>query len=357
MENGFNQGYALLIGVSDQGDPSLTKYQLPQVENDVKALKKVLLDPSLCGYLNENVTVLLGKDATKQNIINEMGNLLTKLSESNEPDVTVLIYFSGHGFLHPTDIEAGFRLIPYDAASPRNPIKFKNSTIADQEWAEIVAEIQPERLLLIMDCCHAGATQAKDGSENESTPPPPPTDEEKKKKEKPTDEKAQPAGSKPIPILPPGSPMRWDKLKGGNARVVLQSCQDHQQSWIKGNMSIFTQHLIEGLMGHGHSGSEDQTTVSVLSLMEYLSQKVPATAKSIGQEQHPFHTYNGGTFPIALLAGGKGLGGQQPPTIEEKIGELPAIQIGNINTANIQGDSNILIQDANNSNISINQGK
>src|SRR5262245_16835305 len=90
MPEGMDNAHALVIGIANyqniQGLPAT-------VLNDANAIKDVLVDPNLCGYRPENVTMLLDKDATQEAI--RKG--LTDLTARCNPDSTVFFYISSHG--------------------------------------------------------------------------------------------------------------------------------------------------------------------------------------------------------------------------------------------------------------------
>ncbi|MFW9875648.1 MAG: caspase family protein [Candidatus Thorarchaeota archaeon] len=79
---------ALLIGIDSYQDANINK--LSSCIHDVEEIKKILIDPSRCGYSPENVIVL--HDTTKDKIIYNLQEF-SKISGNS----TVIIYFSGHG--------------------------------------------------------------------------------------------------------------------------------------------------------------------------------------------------------------------------------------------------------------------
>ena len=87
----FKNGYALLIGVSDYLDQTIQP--LPQVKEDIKAIRAVLLDTNLCSYNPNNLNTVTGNAADKANII----DALKKLALATNEKSTVFLYFSGHG--------------------------------------------------------------------------------------------------------------------------------------------------------------------------------------------------------------------------------------------------------------------
>ena len=69
MGEKFEHGYALIIGVDENMIPRL---ELPVVSKDVQALHDVLIHPQRCGYLPENVRLLKGNLATRDNIFDSL---------------------------------------------------------------------------------------------------------------------------------------------------------------------------------------------------------------------------------------------------------------------------------------------
>lgn len=338
MQTTFTHGYALLIGVHQQAHSGVS--QLPGVANDISSLYRILIDPARCGYPRENVSLLQGEVATKANILAALRDLCQKIEEDPTQNATALVYFSGHGYLNQAEIEHQFNLIPYDA-DPSDPMSIKQTTIADKDWADYISYIRPARMLLIMDCCHAGASDAKE------------TATEEKEKKKPTSSDDRTTGSKPFPT--DGS-SRWDRLSHGEARVVIQSSQDHERSYMTpdGKMSLFTYYLMEALTGHALSQA-GATQVDILEVLRYLDQQVPTQARKMGNSQTPVFRYDGTNFPIALLLGGKGLGNSSPPSVERSLKEAAPLSPNmSHNTASITGNDNTLIQ-ANSGKVEINR--
>src|SRR5215471_19226701 len=91
----FEHGYALLIGVDQNKVSSLA---LPIVKKDVTKLKEVITHPERCGYLEDNVRVLSGTDASREKILDGLDWLRAKLRADADTNQTVLIYYSGHGY-------------------------------------------------------------------------------------------------------------------------------------------------------------------------------------------------------------------------------------------------------------------
>ena len=369
MSTSFDKGYALLIGVSDQENPKQAS-KLPETAKDVKTLAAILQDPKKSGYLKENVKTLLGKEATRKNMLKGISWLKKKLEA--DPSATAIVYYSGHGY-RKKDLDK-YYLIPYDFDFDM----LEDSALEDSIFSDRIGAINAKRLLLLLDCCHAGDTDAGIASEGllpeaanintfiDAARAKPVTEDEKNKKNpngsKPVTEdeknKKNPNGSKPVTEdeknkkNPNGSkPTNGEQennaqangTDSNNTRAVLVSSRGNELSYVHTNkeigMSIFTYHLIEALNGHGKSKNED-TTVNVLDVMSHVLDSVPGTTLlQYGQSQTPNARYYGENFPIALLMGGEGLPtGQQLPTGTQIINNIKHIAGDNFEEVNITGD-------------------
>lgn len=297
-EQMFDRGYALLIGIDQNRIANLA---LPTVKKDITKLKEVLIHPERCGYLEDNVRVLSGPDAKRSNILDGLDWLKEKLAAGTDPNQTAFVYYSGHAHL---DSWGESFLIPYDARFP-----ITTGSLRAKDFAEILNTIQPRRLLVVLDCCHAQSMNVKEAS--------------------PTG-----VASTAVTVETPGVGL----LTEGDGRAVLSSSRDSQQSWARsdGKMSVFTYHLIEALLGHGVR--PDWPEVTVTELMEYVGRAVPQTARiQHNAEQVPFFRLSGTAFPIALVLGGKGVAkGIKAP---HPLDELPLRVSSKLDVETVEGEA------------------
>jgi hypothetical protein len=265
MKQTFAAGRALLIGIG-QGYPG--RLELPGVVRaDAEGVARVLTDPALCGYPDENVQLLLDEQATRANIIEG----LHRLANTAQPDDTVFLFFSGHGGQRTIGADAGTYLCPvdFDSNDPRS------TGIEANELSTLISAIPAVRVIVVLDACHSeGAVFLKDVEE----------------------EKRLSFGFR-SPAL--------DKLAAGAGRVVVSSCKDEETSitYIEKGHSLFTYFLLEGLRG----GAMDRGDglVRVLDLFHYVSDEVPRNARG-GHKQHPVLKAHAETnFPLALRKGGR----------------------------------------------------
>jgi hypothetical protein len=280
MPNSFDRGYALLIGV---GECEYAKWSLPVTVNDVTAVKEILVDPSLCSYPNEHIRLLCDADATHEGILDGLQWL--KEVAARDPEATIIVYYSGHGWLNPVD--SSYYLIPHNI----DPSDISESALAGAEFTKALQSINAQKLLVILDCCHAEGIASAKGDEIEFRFP--------------NGMNFKPAKG----FIPESAKGQFATLADGKGVAILSSSDSHQLSWIRKDQtcSVFTYHLIDALRGAGNQ--EGDLEVTVMNLIDYLGKTVPETARSEYQaEQKPQSDFKGSNyFPIALLCGGKGL--------------------------------------------------
>lgn len=278
MKQTFDAGRALLIGIG-QGYPGRLK--LPKVVRaDAEGLAHVFADPSLCGYPDENVQLLLDEQATRANIIDG----LHRLANTAKPNDTVFLFFSGHGGQRTCEDDAETYLCPvdFDLRDPRG------TGIEANELSILIDTIPAARVVVVLDACHSeGAVFLKDAE----------------------DEKRLNFG-----FRSPG----LDRLAAGAGRVVISSCKDEETSitYAEKGHSLFTYFLLEGL--HGGVMDRGDGLVRILDLFHYVSDEVPQNAQG-GHIQHPVLKAHAETnFPLALRRGGpvKSMDGVAPTPVK-----------------------------------------
>lgn len=284
----FSHGYALVIGVGST--PAKPTWSLPSTVWDAKAVNQILTDPAACAYLPEHVHTLTDEGASIERIRDRLQWL--KIQARNDPEATVIIYFSGHGW---RSQDGRYALVPSDV----KPWDFEGSVLWSDEFGQAVQEIRPRRLLVLIDSCHAAGMATAKG-----------------------EEPVLPAG---FSKTPPPRPL-IESLSQGEGRAVISSCRDDQSSYVRRDrsLSIFTHHLLEALRGAVNLKGE--TVVRVSNLINHLGKKVPETADREWQaRQMPWANYAGEDFPVALLLGGRGVdseAGRQPGRAEYNISAI-----------------------------------
>ncbi len=288
MSTLFTHGYALLVGVNEN---SVECWALPEVAKDVQALTEVFTHPERCAYPKDNLKVIMGKDATRQGILDGLDWLNERLKADKE--ATAIIYYTGHGQREGSYTAPEFYFVPYDMREGQ----IKTRGLRASDFAESVSALKPKRLLAIFDCCYAGGMGVKGVDEYVS------------------------AALAPAWLMGGEKSMAEPGAKGvemlaqGSGRAVLSSSTGEQRSYLRKDksMSIFTYHLIESLTGHAQP-QEGATEVLVSDVMSHVWRRVPGSAKNDWGErakQDPDYQLNG-NFPIALLLGGQGISKGQP---------------------------------------------
>lgn len=317
MSEQLSNNYALLIGV---GKCAYPEWSLPVTVKDIQALKSLLVDPK-CGYIDDDqhLRLLHDEGATSQGILDGL-NWLSQQAASDS-DATVLVYYSGHGWLEESTEK--YYLIPHNI----KPYSLAKSALPAETFNNALRQIQAKRLLIIIDSCHAGGmATAKDEPTEIELP----------------DNFVQTALPKNL----------IDELNQGAGRAVFTSSTEKQQSWIRrdGQMSIYTYHFLEALQGAGNKPGDKFVQVS--DLMKYLGKAVPASAQRERQvQQTPFYNCATEDFAVALLQGGKGLPSQGWEGVKAEAQKNTPIISETTESAIATGDNNTVIRGSYNNKI------
>lgn len=306
----FKFGYALLIGVNKN---TVSSWVLPSVAKDIHALTEVLIHPHRCAYLKDNVKTITDEQATRHGILDGLDWLDERLRADTSGNATVIVYYSGHGWRDISGVSPDYYFIPYDVKQDQ----IRSRSLRAVDFAERVGALKPKRLLVILDCCHAGGMGVKgEGSLPASYV------------ETAISPSLLMAGEKTL--VGPGAE-GLETLMQGSGRAVLSSSTSEQPSYMRRDdkMGIFTYHLIEALTGHAQP-AEGATEVLVSDVMSHVWRHVPASARADwNADQQPDYQVSG-NFPIALLLGGKGLSpGRPAPDPLVKSTEEETVKVGN----------------------------
>lgn len=239
----MNLNRALIIGAGAD---------LPMTVTDAQGVASILADPARSSFDPANVRLLAGADAARDRILSCLG----ELAAASE-NATVIVYFSGHGIENPE-----YYLLPhgYDL---RN---LDATCIPGALFTEKLRAIRARKLLVLLDCCHAGGQAEAKG-----------------------------------PIKSPLPPEVGAALSGSSGRVVIASSRRDELSLAGQLYSIFTAALLEGLAGYG--AFEQDGYARVLDLAMWVGRMVP---ERTGDKQHPIVKVSNlqDNFAIAWYAGG-----------------------------------------------------
>jgi hypothetical protein len=249
----FDQGHALVVGVGAD---------LPNTVDDAVGVADILRDTARCAYPPDHVHLLTGESASREHIL----AVLDALSESTDPGSAVLVYFSGHGYQVASPTGQFYYLMPYGYDLNR----LFQTAVSGAEFTGRLRAIPAQRLLVLLDCCHAGGVgEAKaPGLELAKSP------------------------------LPPEA---HDLLAEGGGRVLIASSQEDELSFAGRPYSAFTLALTETLCGVGVAKQDGYVRVADLAL--HAREVVPGRT---GGRQHPIlHFEQADNFVLAYYAGGE----------------------------------------------------
>ncbi len=252
MQAQFEQGHALIIGVGAD---------LPNTVDDALGLAAILHDPERCAYPVAQVQQITAAAATRQHILAG----LDKLALVPET-ATVLIYFSGHGYEFSSTFGKAYYLMPFDYDVTR----LAETAVSGEELSAKLKAIPAQKMLLLLDCCHAGGldpSKAPPGAEMSKAP--------------------LPAQASAL-------------LAAGNGRAVIASSRADELSYAGKPYSAFTLALIEALAGQG--AAQQDGYVRLTDLAGHTREMVPQRTQ---KRQHPILNFQqADNFVVAYYAGG-----------------------------------------------------
>jgi hypothetical protein len=272
----FEQGHALIVGVGGN---------LPNTVQDAKGLAEILKDGERCGYPAGQVHLLTGEGATRGDVL----QALDDLAQSTGDQSTVVVYFSGHGYRVASTMGQAYYLLPfgYDVS------RLYQTAVSGGEFAQRLHAIPAQKLVVLLDCCHAGGVGEAKGLDLAKSP------------------------------LPPEA---TSLLAEGSGRVIIASSKEDELSYAGNPYSAFTLALIEALAGTGVAKEDGYVRVTDLAL--HAREVVPGRTQG---RQHPIlHFEEADNFVLAYYAGGdtqpKGLPFDVEPQIEPEPGAWTVVQ-------------------------------
>lgn len=277
MNASFAHGHAVVVGAGAD---------LPNTVDDAAGLAGILRDPERCAYPSSQVRLLTGPSADKDSVL----KALEALAGLSDPDASVIFYFSGHGYQVATAIGQAYFLLPFGYDLGQIP----KTCISGKELTDRLAAIPAKKLLVLLDCCHAGGIE---------------------------ESKAPGAQFAKAPLPPEAR----DLLAQGSGRVVIASSMAGEWSFAGRPYSAFTLALIEALAGEGASRQDGYVRVADLAL--YAREMVP---KRTRERQHPILNFKqADNYVLAYYAAGdtqpKGLPFAGQPEIEPEPGALAGL--------------------------------
>ena len=264
--------YAVIVGINDYADKAIP--DLKYAESDARAVYETLTDPAIGRFARDDVTLLLGRDATPGKI----KAALYKLRGVDTNDL-VVVFYSGHGA---KEGDEAF-WVTQDADRKALPA----TSLTNSEVRKYLAGIPSQRLVVLLDCCYAASTVKKS-------------------------------------LADPG------KLFGdfaGKGRVTIAGSADNQEAleYEDRKAGVFTHFLVRGLRGAADSNADGVVTFD--ELWTHLGRNVRKASVKQGGLHEPVIITEAGVTPQFLLtfnptaaaASAGGVGALQKLLAAEKI--------------------------------------
>lgn len=199
--------WALVIGIS--------KFQKPDLDLKCAAADATDFGSFLvkeCNFAADHVHVLTNEQATRTQILNELGDKW--LPRVVRPDDLVVVYVSTHG--SPADVDLGG--INYLVAWDTDPDSLYASGLPMQDLMRLIkGRLRSDRVMIVLDACYSG--------------------------------NVNPQGKG----LHRGGNLNVDDVVQGTGQLVISSSESNQISWESktGSNSVFTKHLMAALRSKG----------------------------------------------------------------------------------------------------------
>jgi helicase len=227
--------HGLFIGVDRHASPAINELQC--AVRDAEALHALFADTLGAG----DACLLVNSAATRAAIERDFIERLHRTA----PDDVVVVTYSGHG-------SDDHRLISYDA----DPAALDTTALSLERFTELVERIPAKRVLVFLDCCFSGGAGAK------------------------------------VLVGPTATrgPSRAAELLAriaGEGRLIMTASglsEEAIEDRRRGH-GVFTHHLIEALRGAPEV--TDGHDVVLLRMVEYVTNRVAATALGFGHVQTP----------------------------------------------------------------------
>jgi tetratricopeptide (TPR) repeat protein len=148
------RGYALIVGVANYRNLDASR-QLRFPETDAEAIHRVLISREGGAFPAENVHLLLGRQATLENIRRELEEWLPSVAQ---PADRVVVFFAGHGFV--TRGQGYFA--PWDV----DPERLESTAYSMTTLGDVLANrVKAQWKVLLTDACHSGKINAETTNE------------------------------------------------------------------------------------------------------------------------------------------------------------------------------------------------
>ncbi len=149
----YKQSWAVIIGINDYQTWPKLRYAV----NDANAIEQMLVNKF--GFKHENIFKLLDGEATRQRIMQVLGDELTNPTKVSRDD-RIFFFFAGHGATRTMadNRQIGF-IIPVDA----DKTNYYATAVSMSEIREASDLIPAKHVYFVMDSCYSGLALTRGG--------------------------------------------------------------------------------------------------------------------------------------------------------------------------------------------------
>ena len=235
---------AVIIGIENYQFVPVAKY----AENDSRMFYEFATH--ILAIPPNQIQYIYGKDATRANILKAFSNWMK--SFSNNQQLEVFVFYSGHGLSEADGSEAYF--LPVDG----DPALLRDTAISRKRVLIELANIAAKSATLFLDTCYSGVTRNGDTIVS---------------------------GQRPVVITPTG----WQGI-APNVSILAASSQSETSTGLdERKHGIFSYFLMRALNGEADlkpKGNEDGT-ITLQEIIDFVRPNVIRTASGKGQKQTP----------------------------------------------------------------------
>lgn len=252
------RNWAILIGVNEYLDP-----KIPQLKYCVEDARKLFETLNRLGDFQPDRVLLLVDDQPKAHLRPLRLNLQSQIEgwlANCQPQDTVIIAFSGHGFVDELTGE-GF-LAPADCELD----DLRGTGFATERLRQMLRKCRARKKLLILDCCFAGAERSG------------------------------------VPTGATGQELS-EAFREAQGLITLASSRkdERSQEWPEKGQGLFTYFLLEGLAGK--ADYDEDGVVNVDELYRYTFENVPLAAqRELNARQRPVRIIGPDTEGVFALS-------------------------------------------------------
>jgi len=149
----YKDSWAVVVGINQYDSWPKLSYAV----SDAKSMKTVLQEKF--GFPEDHIYALYDKQATRDNIVELLGDTLANPKRVN-PEDRVFIFYAGHGMTRklPSGRDLGY-IIPVDAAFD----KFHTRSISMTHLRDFSEMIPAKHVYFVMDSCYSGIALTRSG--------------------------------------------------------------------------------------------------------------------------------------------------------------------------------------------------